>query len=202
MVAPEEITIESVLETLDNLDDEQKQSVKAAADKQATDAVAAAKKQAEEEAKARQPETKKKAEKPEQDAATRMAWSLSEDYVKDTCPDLDAETLEIVKAAAGEDPVAFKNKAKQMQAKLAAAKKPLTPEDEAERKKRELAEQVFDGGGKGGDKTVAQAPPKATVQEDLKKAIDAKDRKGIVKSVARAINEGKVFERGVGMVIE
>lgn len=197
---PEEITVENVLETLTGLDEEEKKAVQEAADKKAAEAAEQARKHAEEEAKAKQSEPKKEPAGRGQDESLQVAWSLVEDHVKETCPDLDEDMLAIVKAASS-GPVDFKTKAKQMQLKVAAKKG--TAETDEEKQKRALAEKVFgESGGPGGDANLAKQKGAPTTEESLKTAVEKSDSKAILQSVAQTITDKKLFGRGVSLIVE
>lgn len=135
-----------------------------------------------------------------EDEALSLAWSIATDYVKESCPDLDDDLLQIVRAAAGTSPVAFKEKAKQLQAKMTARKTQAGGDEE--RRKQELVEKVFGGSGPGGDLTQQKPPVSPSTEDRLKDAVAKGDQRGIVQSIADTIKEKKVFERGVTLVVD
>lgn len=125
------------------------------------------------------------------DASLRLAWSLAEDHVKDACPDVDAETLDILKRASGNDPVMFKNEAKKMQAKMAALKTPPKDPNDPTALAEKLTKEIFSGGGPGGDPNRGGPEKPKKPEERVKEAVEKGDSAGLARATVDVINTGK-----------
>ena len=133
---------------------------------------------------------------------SKMAWFLAERDVQKSCQDLDAEDIELLKAASGGDPVKFVLAAEKQQAKRAALKAPK-PENEDDVAKRRVAEEIFGPQGPGGSSEVRPKPPSPA--EKVKQAAEKGDTRGLIRATADVFNAGKdgkpMFD-GVRMQVE
>lgn len=141
-------------------------------------------------------ETAQRAEE-KSNVALDVAWKLAERDVKKTCPDLDADDIVLLKAAASSDPIGFVEKAERLQARYAAAKTPKESEKtDVQKTKEKLAAEIFDGGSSGGDPNAVKVTPK-TAEQKLEDAVKSGDSKGIVANLSKHIEEKKLFQGGV-----
>lgn len=145
------------------------------------------------------PEPVKPAVRGQDDPALAVAWSLVEDHVAETCPDLDEEMRSVIRDASNGNPLKFKEIAKKMQAKVTAKKSDSMSDQE--QLKKDITEKVFDGGGQGGDSAVAKVK-QPTAEDKMKAAVAKGDSRGILQSVAQNINDKKLFERGVEIIVD